>query len=116
MAKECKDVTIGGVTYVPKESVEKLPYVIVRTARAGVFAGYLVKKDGQETTLESSRRLWYWDGAASLSQLSQDGVQKPSTCKFPCEVLTHILYETIEILQTTTKAKDSIANVPVWKV
>ena len=90
-------------------------YVIVRTYSAGVFAGTLEKKEGREVTLSKARRLWYWDGAASLSQLAMEGVKKPKTCKFPMEVdLVHLL-EAVEILSVTDKAKESIASVPVWK-
>lgn len=51
--------------------------VIVRGDRSGVFFGTLVKKDGHEVTLENCRRLWYWDGAASISQLAVDGTTIP---------------------------------------
>ncbi len=94
----------------------KKPYVIVRTYSAGVFAGYLEKRKGQEVTLSKARRLWYWDGASSLSQLSVDGVSKPENCKFPCEVPTVELLQAIEILPVSIKAKKSIASVKVWEM
>jgi hypothetical protein len=90
-------------------------YVIVRTFSAGVFAGYLESKEGQEVTLTNARRLWFWSGAASLSQLAMEGVSKPEECKFPCEVDKVILLEAIEILDVTEKAKASIASVDIWK-
>ena len=89
---------------------EEMKYVICRTYSAGVFAGYLAKKDGKEVELFNARRLWYWDGAASLSQLSVDGVSKPENCKFPCEVSSVQLTEVIEILPVTDIAKKSIAS------
>jgi predicted CopG family antitoxin len=90
-------------------------YVIVRTYLAGVFAGILEKKEGKEVTLTNARRLWYWDGAASLSQLAMEGVSKPENCKFPCEVDRIILTDVTEIIQTTKKAQRSIKKVKVWK-
>lgn len=93
-----------------------MEYVIVRTYSAGVFAGYLESREGKEAVIKNARRLWYWDGAASLSQLSVDGVSKPENCKFPCEVEKVILTEVIEILLCTEKAKESIANVKIWKM
>lgn len=90
-------------------------YVICRTYSAGVFAGYIESKNGQEVVMSKARRLWYWDGAASLSQLAMEGVSKPQNCKFPCEVEKVELLQVIEILDCTEKAKDSIAAVPVWK-
>jgi hypothetical protein len=90
-------------------------YVIVRTYSAGVFAGTLKSKKGQEVTLTNARRLWYWDGAASLSQLAVDGVSRPENCKFPVEVPAVLLTQAIEILAVSAKAKKSIAEVPIWQ-
>jgi hypothetical protein len=55
----------------------KKPYVIVRTYSAGVFAANLVSRKGKEAALANARRLWYWKGAASLSQLAVDAVVVP---------------------------------------
>ena len=92
-----------------------MKYVIVRTYSAGVFAGYLESRNGQEVILKNARRIWYWKGAASLSQLAVDGTSCPDECKFPCEVETIELMQAIEILHVTEKAKKSIEEVPVWK-
>ena len=93
----------------------KKSYVIVRTRSAGVFAGTLVSREGQEVVLENARRLWYWSGAATLSQLCMEGVKNPSACKFPCEVARIELLQAVEILNVTPAARQSIANVSVWK-
>jgi hypothetical protein len=90
-------------------------YKIVRTYSAGVFAGELESRNGKEVVLKNARRLWFWDGAASLSQLATDGTSKPKTCKFPCEVARVELLEAIEILDVTEKARESIKGVPVWE-
>lgn len=93
----------------------KLQYVIVRTTSAGVFAGQLAKREGKEAVLYKARRLWYWSGAASLSQLAQEGTKDPDNCKFPCEVERITLTEAIEILDVTEKAEASIKGVKVWE-
>jgi hypothetical protein len=89
-------------------------YVIVRTYSAGVFAGYLDSRNGKEVVLLDARRLWYWSGAASLSQLAMEGVKNPTECKFPCEVTRVELIEAIEILDVTENARKSIKCVPIW--
>ena len=93
----------------------KKPYVLVRTYSAGVFAGTLETRKGQEVVLSNARRIWYWAGAATLSQLAVDGTIKPNDCKFPVAVPSVILTEAIEIIPTSAKAKASIAAVPVWE-
>lgn len=95
--------------------MKQRPYVIVRTYSAGVFAGELVKRTGQEVELRNARRLWYWDGAASLSQLATDGVSKPHNCKFPCETSSIVLTQAVEIIPVTPAARKSIAAVPIWR-
>lgn len=89
-------------------------YVIVRTYSAGVFAGEMESRTGQEVVLRNARRLWYWAGAASLSEMAQRGTSKPSECKFPVAVDRVELLQVIEILDVTPQAKKSIAEVPVW--
>lgn len=89
--------------------------VIVRTYSAGVFAGELESRNGKEVVMRKARRLWYWAGAASLSQLAVDGTSKPGSCKFPVPVDRIELTEAIEILDLTQKAKESIDSVPIWK-
>ena len=89
-------------------------YSIVRTYSAGVFAGYIVSRNGQEVVLRDARRLWYWDGAATLSQLAMEGTKAPSNCKFPCAVHEMTLLEAIEIIPCTSEAEASIRAVPVW--
>ena len=91
-------------------------YCIVRTFSAGVFAGTLVSRSGKEVVLSDSRRIWRWEGAASLSQLATDGTSAPLDCKFPCAVKEILLTEAIEIITCTAVAKESIESVPVWSV
>ena len=90
-------------------------YVIARTYSAGVFAGTLKERKEREVTLTNARRLWYWAGAASLSELAMSGTKKPNDCKFPVAVDEVILLEVIEILIVTEAAQKNIEGVPTWK-
>lgn len=87
--------------------------VIIRTYSAGAHFGTLVYKNGKECRLENARRIWYWDGASSLSELAQRGTTKPGKCKFPCAV-DSITLEWIEIIPCTNKAIESIEGVEEW--
>jgi hypothetical protein len=120
---KANSVTINGVEYVTKGSIEVTAppvslekYRIVRTKSAGVFAGFIARRPMSGcVVMHNARRLWYWTGAASLSQLAVDGTKTPHTCKFPCEVPEIELMEVIEILRVTPQAKLSIDSVAVWK-
>ena len=96
-------------------SVPKHPYVIVRTYSAGVFAGEIIRRRGQEVLLHNARRLWRWSGAASLSQLANEGTSAPQDCKFPAPVASVELLQAIEILSCTPAARKNIEGVPVWR-
>jgi len=87
---------------------------MVRTYSAGVFYGYLKSRKGKEVVLTDARRVWYWSGAATLSQLATDGTSDPSNCKFPCLVSEVTLTEAIEIIPMTHKAVASLDAVTVW--
>ncbi len=88
--------------------------VLVRTYSAGVHVGTLKSRDGKEVVLTNARRIWYWSGAASLSQLAMEGTSDPGNCKFPCPVDEILLTEAVEIIPITDKARESIAGVKAW--
>ena len=90
-------------------------YCMVRTYSAGVFAGTVAELDGKQAVVKNARRIWYWDGAASLSQLAQSGTSKPENCKFPEAVESVYLSEVIEIIPITPQAAATIDSVPIWK-
>lgn len=93
--------------------------VMVRSYAAGVFAGTLVsEKDtptGKTVVLDNSRRIWYWKGAATLSQLATVGTSDPNGCKFPMAIPKgHQIERVEEMIPITKEARKSIDSVPVW--
>ena len=89
--------------------------VIVRADRAGVFFGEVKYRVGDEIYMANVRRLWYWDGACSLSQLATEGVKCPENCKFTVIVPEMTILGVIEIIPCTDEAIESIERVEVWK-
>lgn len=89
--------------------------VIIRGDRSGVFFGELAEKNGQEVKLTNCRRLWFWSGAASLSQLAVEGVKNPNDCKFTVVVPEIAILDAIEIIPCTDKAVEVITGVREWK-
>ena len=89
-------------------------YVIVRTEAAGVFAGTLESRKKRKVTLSDVRRLWYWAGAATLSELAISGPGKPNECKFPAPVTRITVLGAIEIIEVTAEAEAAIRAVPIW--
>ncbi len=88
--------------------------VIIRGDRSGVEFGTLVAHNGREVTLHA-RRIWYWAGAASLSQLAQEGTSRPNSCKFTVSVDSITILDAIEIITCSDKAVKSIEEVEAWR-
>ena len=88
--------------------------VIVRGNHSGVFFGELVERNGREVKLENCRRLWYWDGAASISQLAINGTTNPGGCKFTVTVPEIEILDAIEIIPCSDKSVKSIESVSGW--
>lgn len=93
--------------------------VIVRTYSAGVWMGQIKWLEDSTVVLINARRLWYWEGAASLSQLALEGTKKPDNCKFTVVITDEdgvYLPQVIEILPMTDIAINSINSVKEWKI
>ena len=98
------------------EKKDGMEYCIVRTESAGVFAGYIKDRHNNEVVLVDAIRIWYWEGAASLSQMAVEGVKTPENCKFAVPVPEVILFGVVEIIKVTADAKACIEGVPSWRV
>lgn len=103
---EAKELAaLFGKTEVTKTS--KHPFIgkhcVVRTYSAGVHLGTIKSVDGAQVILEDVRRLWKWEGAFTLNEVSQNGVAK--TSRIALEVPTVSLSDMIELIPTTEKAR-----------
>ena len=83
--------------------------VIIRTYSAGVHFGTLAARDGKEVTLTNARRLWYWEGAFTLSAVAQNGVKQSS--KLSVAVPEIILTEAIEIIPCSEAATANLRSL-----
>lgn len=89
-------------------------YCIVRGDRSGIFAGEVGEKENQNVIIRNCRRLWYWDGACSISELAVNGTARPENCKFTVTVDEIELTDAIEIIPCTQRAEKSIKGVEIW--
>lgn len=91
-------------------------HYIIRCNEAGVFFGKIAERRGSEADLTDVRRIHYWDGAASLSQLAMEGVKAPRACRFTVTVPSMTVLNIIELIPCTDAAVKNILEVPVWRV
>lgn len=83
--------------------------VIVRTYSAGVHFGELASHTGKEVVLKNARRIWYWEGAFTLSAVAQSGVSKKS--KLSVEVPEILITEAIEIIPCSEAATANLRSL-----
>lgn len=127
MENQINEIEVNGIKYVPKDSqsnynvinTEGMKAVLIRSYAGGVHFGFLKSGEftlsGKVVVLINSRRVWYWDGAASLSQMAVEGVNKPENCKFSVIVEENEIVNVIETLTLTEKAFNNLSKVAIWK-
>jgi hypothetical protein len=86
---------------------------IIRCDRAGVFYGEIVERRGSEIDLKNARRIHYWSGAASLSQIAIDGVGHGSRLTMPVDLT---VLGVIEVIPVHPDAQAKLDKWPVWKL
>lgn len=96
--------------------MERKQRYIIRGDRSGVFFGEIAARNGREVVIRNCRRLWYWSGAASLSQLAVEGVKRPRQCKFTLTVDELTVLDAIELIPCSDDACASIDGVEPWKI
>ena len=117
-------MVIDGVEYVEKSKIQhKLiepkegeQYCMVRTYSAGVYCGWIdpTKTKDRRNTVREAKRIFYWENAATLSELAMKGTSAPQKCKVPMPVDIEYLEEIIATTPMTEEAIDSINKIPIW--
>ena len=90
--------------------------VIIRATNAGVFYGTLKEKEERTVALADARRIWYWNGANSLSQIAAEGVKDKKGSKISVALELMVIEDVIEILPCTKLAVDNLNTVPLWQI
>lgn len=100
-------------------TVGGLERCIIRSYGAGVFLGYVKERkteaNGINVILVNAKRIYYWSGACSLTQLAIDGTKDPNNCKITEAVATEEIANVIEIIPVTSNAAKSLDKVEIWK-
>ena len=100
------------------EPKENMPYVLVRSDRAGVFIGYLKSKEvGSQISvvLVDSRNIFYWNGASGISQIAEEGIKDHESSKITIPVRLREINGVIEIIHISEKAKINLDKIEPWK-
>lgn len=90
--------------------------VLVRDHMAGVHVGTLedFSAENKSATLTKARKVWYWDGAASVHGIAANGL-KHKTSKVAPEVARVTTLNVIEVVECSEEGAKSVREAPVWK-
>ena len=89
---------------------------IIRSYASGVHFGEVAETrdtlHGLSVTMKNSRRIHYWEGACSLSQVAMEGIQAGRVAMELPEIQVE---NVIEIIPMPQSSIDNLKNQPVWK-
>jgi len=119
-------IKIDEVEYVRKDAIQQkaekldgMERCIIRSYGAGVFLGYVAKQtseiNGVNVVAKQAKRIHYWDGACSLTQLALEGTKSGNNCRITEPVDSQFIANVIEIIPVTEKAGKNIDEVKIWK-
>ena len=88
--------------------------IIARVNNAGVFFGTLESVNADFTKMTEVRRIYYWEGALSVTHIAVDGITggKVTVAAASVEFLTSNI---IELVECAEKAIKNLQSIKPWK-
>ena len=89
--------------------------VLVRDNGAGVHVGTLAEIDtaSGRIVLNDARKVWYWEGAASVHGIAARGL-----CQYKSKVAPTVArvesFDAVEVVAMTSEAVESVMSCPEW--
>lgn len=118
---------LNGITYVREDlccnknhvDTEGLKAVLIRSYASGVHFGFFKEEkdllSGKQVTLVNSRRVHYWEGACSISQLALEGTKKPDDCRISVTLPEITITQVIEVIPLSVASYNNLNSINEWK-
>ena len=88
--------------------------VIARIERAGVFHGTLDYIDSDIVRLKDARRIYYWRGALSVTDIAAKGITDGKVT-IPVATVEFLSDKIVELNECSEEASKSIEAIKPWK-
>ena len=88
--------------------------IIARIDRAGVFHGTLDHIDNDIIRMTDTRRIYYWNGALSVTDMAANGLTG-GKISAPVTKVEFMTDKVIELNECSDNANISIESIKVWK-
>lgn len=102
----------------PKGNVGRI--CLIRSVNSGVHFGKVIDEFytpvGKSVILKDSRRIHYWSGAASLTQVANDGIGNKEISKISQKISKIEIVDVCEMLPMSNKAIKQLDSHPVWEI
>ena len=88
--------------------------IIARIERAGVFHGTLDCIDKEVIRLKDARRIYYWNGALSVTDMAAKGITGGKVT-IPVTTVEFLSNKIVELNECSDDATKSIESIKPWK-
>ena len=88
--------------------------IIARIDRAGVFHGTLDHIDNDIMRLKNARRIYYWNGALSVTDMAAKGITGGKVT-IPVSTVEFMSDKIIELNECSEEASKAIEAIKPWK-
>ena len=88
--------------------------IIARIDRAGVFHGTLDYIDNEIIRIKDARRIYYWNGALSVTDIAAKGITGGKVT-IPVTTVEFMSGKIIELNECSEEASKSIEAIKPWK-
>jgi hypothetical protein len=88
--------------------------IIARIDRAGVFHGTLDHIDNDIMRLKDARRIYYWNGALSVTDMAANGITGGKVT-VPVTTVEFMSDKIVELNECSEEASKSIEAIKPWK-
>lgn len=101
----------------PKKNVGKI--CLIRSYASGVHFGEVIDEfftpAGKVVILKDSRRIHYWSGAASLTQIANDGIKNKDSSRLTQTLGEIEVVNVCETIPISEKAIKQLESHPIWQ-
>ena len=88
--------------------------IIARIERAGAFHGTLDYIDNEIIRLKDARRIYYWNGALSVTDIAAKGITGGKVT-IPVTTVEFMSDKVVELNECSEEASKSIEAIKPWK-
>jgi hypothetical protein len=89
-------------------------YAIIRSYTSGVHFGKIKQIEHEVVALTEARRIHYWDGANSCTDIAIGGILNKKDSRVAAALDEHLIQGVNEVIPCSDKAIECLKSFPIW--